>query len=129
MNNVELLKQGYADFAKGNVEAVLALFDPKIEWNESTGFPFIEGDGVFVGPAAVAENVFSQLPVHYSDFQIDVQEIFATEDRVVMVGYYKGTWKATGKQFKANATHVWNVKDGKLSRFFQAVDTAEIINP
>ena len=31
MNNVELLKQGYQDFAEGNVEAVLDKFDPEIE--------------------------------------------------------------------------------------------------
>ena len=48
---------------------------------------------------------------------------------IVMVGYYTGTWKATGKTFKANATHTWTLKDGKVTHFFQAVDTAEIFNP
>ena len=43
-----------------------------------------------------------------------------------MVGYYQGKNKATRNSFKANATHVWTVKNGKLSRFFQAVDTATI---
>jgi len=46
-----------------------------------------------------------------------------------MVGYYKGIWKATGKEFKANAIHVWTVNNGKLAHFFQAAYTAEIINP
>jgi ketosteroid isomerase-like protein len=43
-----------------------------------------------------------------------------------MVGYYQGTNKTTGHDFKANATHVWTVKNGKMSHFFQAVDTAAI---
>jgi len=46
-----------------------------------------------------------------------------------MVGHYKGVWKETGKEFKANATHVWTVKNEKMTHFFQAVDTAEIVNP
>jgi ketosteroid isomerase-like protein len=129
MNNVELLKQCYQYFAEGNIEAVLGLFHPEIEWNECTGFPYISGDGLFIGPDAITQNVFAQLPVHYEGFQIDIQEIFESGDKVVMVGYYKGVWKATGKQFQANATHVWTVKGGKMTHFFQAVDTAEIVNP
>jgi hypothetical protein len=31
MNNVELIKQGYQNFAEGNVEAVLAVWHPEIE--------------------------------------------------------------------------------------------------
>jgi hypothetical protein len=45
-----------------------------------------------------------------------------------MVGHYTGIWKATGRKFKANATHTWTFKNGKATHFFQAVDTAEIIN-
>jgi len=129
MNNIELLRQGYQDFAAGNVEAVLAVFHPDIEWHECTGFPFVTGDGCFIGPDAVVNNVFAQIPEHYDGFNIDIQELLESGDKVVMVGYYKGIWKATGKAFKANATHVWTVTDGKITRFFQAVDTAEIINP
>ena len=129
MNNVELVKQGYQDFAEGNVEAVLALFHPEIEWNECKGFPFVSGDGLFIGPNAIVQNVFAQIPENYEGFNIDIQELFGSGDKVVMVGHYKGVWKATGKEFKANATHVWTVKDEKATHFFQAVDTAEIVNP
>lgn len=31
MTNVDLIKQGYSNFAAGNVKGVLALFNPKIE--------------------------------------------------------------------------------------------------
>ena len=66
------------------------------------------------------------LPVYFDGFNIAVTEIFGTDDKVVMVGHYQGTNKATGHPFKANATHVWTIKNGKLARFFQAVDTASI---
>lgn len=128
MSNVDVLRQGYENFAVGNVEAVLAVFDPQIEWNECEGFPFINGDGISIGPAAVAADVFSKIPEYYDGFNIDIDDLFESGDRVVMVGHYQGTWKPTGKKFRANATHVWTVKNGIATHFFQAVDTATIIS-
>ena len=127
MTNVDLVKEAYSHFATGNVPAVLAMFDPAIEWHECKGMPFVKGDGVFTGPEAIVTNVFMNLPVYFDGFNIAANEIFGTDDKVVMTGYYQGTNRATGHPFKANATHVWTIKNGKLAHFFQAVDTA-IIN-
>ena len=128
MTNVDLVKQAYSHFSTGNVEAVLALFDPAIEWRECKGMPFVKGDGIFIGPEAIVTNVFMNLPVSFDGFNISVNEIFGADDKVAMVGYYQGTNKATGNSFKANATHIWTVKNGKMTHFFQAVDTATIIS-
>ena len=129
MDNVEIVKQGYQHFGAGNIEAVLALFHPEMEWDECQGFPYISGDGIFIGPAAIAQNVFAKIPENFDGFHVDARELFGSGDKVVMVGHYRGVYKETGKEFKANATHVWTMKDGKATHFFQAVDTAEIINP
>lgn len=126
MSNVDLVKQAYGHFATGNVPGVLGLFDPAIEWNECKGMPFVKDNGLYIEPEAVVTNVFMHLPVSFDGFNIDVTEIFGADNKVVMVGYYHGTNKATGHAFKANTTHVWTVTDGKLSHFSQAVDTAAI---
>ena len=127
MTNVDVVKQAYSNFETGNVPAVLALFDPKIEWRECIGMPFVKDDGIYIGPEAVVTNVFMNLPVYFDGFNIAVNEIFGADDKVVMVGYYQGTNKATGNSFKVNATHVWTLKDGKMTHFLQTADTA-IIN-
>ena len=62
MDNVEIVKKGYKLFAEGNIEAVLALFDPEIEWNASKGLPYVSGDGVSTGPSAIAKTIFAKLP-------------------------------------------------------------------
>lgn len=129
MDNVEIIKQGYQYFSEGNIEAVLTLFDPEMEWDECQGFPYISGEGIFVGGSAIVQNVFTKIPENIDGFHIDVRELFGSGDKVVMVGHYRGVYKETGKEFKANATHVWTLKEGKAKHFFQAVDTAEIINP
>jgi uncharacterized protein len=127
MTNADLIRQAYSDLATGNAPAALAVFDSAIEWHECTGMPFVKGDGVFIGPDAVVKDVFMQLPVHYDGFNIAITDIFGAEDKVVMIGFYQGTNRATGNAFKANATHVWTLKNGKATHFFQAVDTAALM--
>ncbi|MBL7970057.1 MAG: nuclear transport factor 2 family protein [Prolixibacteraceae bacterium] len=127
MNNLETLKQGYANFAAGNIEAVVAIWQPDIIWAECTGFPFVTGDGIFVGAQAIVDGVFAHIPEYYDEFNIEITDFIDGGDKIVMVGYYKGTYKPTGRKFKANAMHAWTFKNGKASRFFQAADSAEIL--
>lgn len=127
MDNVELVKQGYRNFSTGNIEAVLANFHPEIVWEESTGFPYISGDGISHGPQEILKNIFTPLPEHIDSFHIDIKELFGCKDKVVMMGHYTGTWIATGKKFRVNASHIWTINDGKITHMFQAADTAEMI--
>jgi uncharacterized protein len=129
MSNLELLQQGYQAFAEGDVAKATANWAPDIVWASSTGFPFAKGDGISRGIQAVIEDVFAKIPQYYDDFNIEITDFVDGGEKIVMVGFYTGTWKATGRKFRANATHTWTFKDGKAVHYFQAVDTAEILSP
>ncbi len=129
MSNLDFLKQGYQLFAEGNIEAVLAMWHDDIEWHQCAGFPYVQTDGKYKGKPEIVEHIFSNIPKHYDNFNIEIVDFVDAGDKIVMVGYYTGTWKPSGKSFKANATHTWTFRDGKTASFFQAVDTATIINP
>lgn len=129
MSNLELLKQGYKDFAAGNVDAVVALWQPDIVWNNCKGTPYVNEEGIYKGAKAIVEGVFAKIPEYFDGFKIEITEFIASGDKVVVVGHYSGIWKPTGKKFKANAIAAWTFKDGKVSHFFEAIDTAEIIIP
>ena len=124
MTNVDLVKSIYANFEKGDVPAALALFDPAMEWRECPGMPFVKGDGVFIGPEAVVTNVFMQLPLAFDGFKVVVTDVFGEGNKVAMVGYYQRANKVSSRPFKANATHIWTLKNGIMTHFFQAVVTA-----
>lgn len=128
MENVAIVKQGYENFAKGNLPGILAIWDENIKWIPSKSFPIYEGDGIVVGAQNVIQQVLAKIPELYDDFHIDIQDMFESGNKVVMQGEYIGTWKETGKAFKANAVHIWEVVDGKAKSFFQAVDTASIMH-
>jgi len=89
MDSIALVKQLYQEFAAGNVPAILAVFDPAIEWHECKGLPFVKGDGLFIGPQDVLQNGFAQFGDYLENFHIDVQEFISNSDgsKVVMAGY------------------------------------------
>lgn len=129
MTNLEILKNGYVKFANGDVEGAVANWAPDIEWNECKSFPFVKNDGKYIGIPAVIEGVLAQIPVYYDNFSIEIADFVDGGNKIVMVGFYTGVWKASGKAFKANVTHTWYMVNGKAVRFIQAADTADIMKP
>jgi ketosteroid isomerase-like protein len=125
MNNLELVKDVYAAFGRGDVPKVLAAMHPQIQWNETAGFKY---GGVYRSPQAVLENVFAKIPGDFESFSIDVDRIIDGGHVIVMQGHYVGKGKATGKSARAAVSHVIEIADGKIVRFDQYVDSATI-NP
>jgi len=128
MTNVESMKEGYRNFSTGNVPAVLAMFDPAINWHQCKSFPYVEGEGMYTGPDELVKNIFMKIPEYYDGFAITITDIFGSGDKVAMQGFYEGLSKKTGKRFKANAAHFWTFKEGKVTHFFPADDTATILS-
>jgi uncharacterized protein len=125
--NVEFVKGVYGAFARGDVPAVLGAFAEDIEWFEAEGMPY---GGVYRGPEAVAQNVFGPITEDIDGFALVTGEFVASGGTVAAVVRYTGTGKASGKPLDVPAVHVWEIRDGKLARFRQFIDTlkyAEVV--
>jgi ketosteroid isomerase-like protein len=121
--NVQFIQGIYDAFAKADVPAVLAGFDPRIEWNEAEHFTFWRRNP-FIGPYAVVEGVMARIPVTFGDtFWIEVARLLDCGSVVVMEGRYHGVVQATGKAVDAQVTHVWDIADSKIVKFQQCTDT------
>lgn len=120
----DIVKGLYAAFARGDVPAVLGLFDPKIEWKEAEGYKYADGNP-YVGPQAVAEGVFQRLMTDIDQFTVIPENVIDAGDTVVVQGRYQGTMKATGTRLDAQFAHVFVLRDGKLIRFQQYTDTGQ----
>lgn len=119
-DNGAIISGMYSAFAKGDVPAVLAGFDAKIEWRDADGFPT---GGTYVGPDAVLNGVFMPLVTDWDGFAVTPDEVVVSGERVVAFGHYAGKNKKTGKSFGAPFAHAWRVKDGKVTHFQQYTDT------
>ncbi|HXG66380.1 MAG TPA: nuclear transport factor 2 family protein [Blastocatellia bacterium] len=120
MSNVNVIRGAYNAFAKGDVPGVLGILSPNIAWTEAEGFPY---GGTYNGPQAVLEGVFMRLGTEWDGFAAVPAEFIDGGDTVVVLGRYSGTYKATGKSFRADFAHVWKIQDRKAIRFVQYVDT------
>lgn len=119
-DNLSIVKQMYDAFARGDVEAVLGAFDANIEWIEAEGFPY---GGTYRGPTAVLDGVFVKLGTEWDKWQVMPDEFVADGERVVALGHYSGTYKATGSAIRAPFAHAWQLRNGKAVRFQQYTDT------
>ena len=120
--NVEFVKGIYGAFAQGDVPTVLGAFAEDIEWFEAEGMPY---GGVYRGPEAVAQNVFGPITEDIDSFALVIEELLDSGATVAAVVRYTGTGKASGKALDVPAVHVWDIRDGKLARFRQFIDTVK----
>lgn len=124
-DNVATVEQAYRDFARGDVPAVLALFDPDIRWHEAEGGPWWQGEPA-VGIEEVVAQVFARIPEEWDGFTIQVGRVVGLGDTVLAECRYFGTGRATGRSADAQAAHVWDFRGGRIVRFQQYVDTAQL---
>ncbi len=124
--NLNIARQAYDAFNRGDIDTVLSIMDPNIEWQE----PDVEGlpdRGTHHGPEAVANNVFGSLVEHWDGFRVEAEEFLDAGDRVIVLGRFRGTGKATGRTLDAPYAHVWTLRDGRWVNFRDYMDTATFV--
>lgn len=117
---VDTIRGLYAAFARGDIKAVLACLAPDVRWTEAAGFPY---GGTYVGPEAVATQVFQRLGAEWDGFAAVPQKFVGAGATVVALGDYSGTCKATGRSFTAPFAHVFELRGGRIAAFHQHTDT------
>ena len=118
--HTETARAIYAAFAAGDIPTVLGGMAPDIHWTQAAGGPY---GGVYNSPPEVLENVFMKLGTEWDGFTVVAHDFVSEGDKVVALGDYSGTFKATGKGFTAPFAHVWQFRDGKVASFQQHIDT------
>ena len=123
MNNGEIIKGLYDDFAKGNVPGVLGAMDANISWTEAEGFMY---GGTYVGPNAILGGVFMKLATEWEGFSAVPHQIVDGGESVVALGNYSGKYLKTGKGVTVPFAHAWTFENGKIVKFVQYTDTLVI---
>jgi ketosteroid isomerase-like protein len=126
MSNVELLRHLYDVFGQGDIPTVLGMMSPGIHWYEAESNPYQPSGEAWLGPDAVLNNLFMRIGAEWDGFTVHPKSFYGAGDTVVVEARYTGTYKPTGKRLDCQACHVWDVKDGKVARFQQYVDTAKL---
>lgn len=117
---LDLIRDAYDAFNRGDVSTVLDLMDENVSWHEMDGFPY---RGTHRGPDGVLENVFEKIGEEWEVWQATPSEYVDGGDTVVVLGEYSATYKKTGKSMRSPFAHVWKMRDGKVHEFRQYTDT------
>ena len=126
MSNVQLAKNIYEAFGKGDIPTVLAAFHPQIEWRQAEGNPYHMDGSAWIGPQAVLENLFMRIGAEWDGFTVTTQKIHDAGEYVIMEGRYTGTYKPSGKKLDSQLCHVMRIQGGKLVSFQQYLNTAQL---
>jgi ketosteroid isomerase-like protein len=119
-SNLRIISDHYAASTRGDLAGMLADVAPNARWTEMAGFPCA---GTYTGPAEVVENVFKVLGTQWEGYRFELERLVDGGDRIVAIGTYAGTFRATGKSMRARAVHVWQLADGHITGFEQFCDT------
>jgi ketosteroid isomerase-like protein len=119
--NVDLVKKGYEAFGRGDVEAMLGLFDPQIEWS-SPGPADLPTAGIRRGTQQVAE-FFRTIGEMFEFTRFEAIKYVAQGDTVVVLGESSARLKPANAVLNDEWTHVFTVRDGRIVRFKEYLDT------
>ena len=78
------------------------------------------------GPQRVAEGLLMPLMAEWASFALTPTDDIADGDTVVSLGRFSGLHGTSGKPVSAAYAHVWDVRDAKLQRFRQDIDTLAV---
>lgn len=120
--NATLIRRMYDAFAKGDVQTILDHLTDDVEWI-TEGPDVIPYTGRQVGLAQV-RGFFDALAETQEDMKLTTDQIVAQGDNVATLGRYSGTIKATGRRFDTPIGHFFTIRNGKVSRFVDLIDTA-----
>ena len=121
--DIDVVRAVYDAFEQADVSAILELFSPDVTVYQSPALPWggtHEGhDGLLTFLATLSTTIASTP---------ETERLVADGDgHVAQVGITRGEVRATGVPFEIPETHIWTVRDGRVSCFEVYLDTAAML--
>jgi ketosteroid isomerase-like protein len=115
-DNAELLRGTYEAFGRGDIPTVMGVLDENIIWNTPAVLPH----AMTVHGRDDVAAFFQKLASTWADFNLEIDDIVASGDRVCAIGRAGGT--LDGEAASYGFVHAWTVRDGVCVRFDEYVD-------
>jgi ketosteroid isomerase-like protein len=126
MENLQLVQHMYQAFGRGDLPALLATFDPDLQWiNPGPVEP--RYFGTHRGPDAVARNVFGFLAENLAFEVFDPYEFFVSGDKVVALVRMEAVARRSGQRLVQQAAHVFTFRAGKLIGFYDFQNSHAVV--
>jgi uncharacterized protein len=119
--NIEIVKKIYRAFEKHDINTILSMLSPDVEWGEPEN-PYNPAGGTRYGHKGFLE---------WTEIGRDAEEILLLEPKqfltdvnsVAVIGYVRCLAKPTGKIYETDFVHLITLENGKVIRFKEFFDT------
>ena len=123
--NIALIQSLYDAFSRGDIAHIFSRLADDVEWVVE-GPAVIPYAGAHKGAAEVRQSFFGPLATGETNRKLTMQPLLAQGDRVAGVGRYAATVIATGKSYNTAIAHFFTVRDAKVTKMHEVLDSADI---
>ena len=113
--NLDVVRNMYAAFGRGDLEGVVAGLDPQVVWR-TPGAPDLPTGGLRQGVPAVRE-FFGLLLNTFDMADFKPEDFLAGGDKVIVLGTSREAPKGTGRFVDFRWVHVFTFRNGRIVAF------------
>ena len=110
--NVEVVRDVYARWARGDLRAALDLFDEDLT---CTTFAAGEGDELVHHGLKAVVSWSRQFFSHWRNYRMEAHEVIDRGDKVLVIGHQYAEGKGSGVQMDMPLFTVWTFRDGRVT--------------
>lgn len=122
----QVVRNLYAAFERGDMAALERLIAPDATWTYYGPPSVLPFGGTRRGPEGVAD-FFAKVDETLADPVAGQREFLVDGDTVVVPGFEESTVKATGIRYHADNVHIFKIRDGKIVRFEEFIDSGKVL--
>jgi ketosteroid isomerase-like protein len=107
---------GWAAVNRGEIEAVVDLLHPEVEWDVSPAFVDLP---VYRGHAGVRRFFYDVFQL-WEEFRLEIDEIHERDDQVLVVGWWAARGRTSSVPIKEPGAWLWTMRGekGAAMRFY-----------
>jgi uncharacterized protein len=112
-SNLEVVRAGYEALASGDVEAMLELMDPQVE--------FVNPDSAMEGGTRTGiegvRTAMGAMQEMFEGYSVEAKEFIEVGEEVVVIATERGRGRSSGAPLEQETAHVFSVRGGRITRF------------
>jgi len=123
--SADVVRRFFDAFNAGDIDAAFAKLSPDIQWTNYGAEEKIPFAGSFHGHAGV-KAFFDRVGKSIRIIETTPRSLVGAGNQVFGRGVEHSASRATGREYRVEWAHVYQVRDGLMTRFEEFIDTAAV---